>query len=547
MEQVRLTNFRKYDILEELNLNDINIFVGKNNAGKSTVVKAIMLALDNIRSLRWRNVPQEEGMCSMKYAPVPLFRFDANGFHNLHIGTFERARCNFVDDKRISIAIEYQGFVFDITVAGVAEGAQVAMPMEKLKVTVPGHSIFEFDFAKMTMRFSLGEKLANDDADEQHKAIWWCQSELAQLEEDLQDALANGDALSIAEIQQKITKQKTHIAQLEKMLPALEKKRTSSHATFDLSYFHAYAGENILAQYLRTFTKIADTQVVKQTGIGNVLTPASRLNKNSKEYKEELQKRQFVAENRKLIEDVADKLEQVVNNVNVDYIQAHAATQKLILNADDRQDVNSRVVHEFYQEHILEGELVDQWLKKWLRNFEVGERIMIMPLDGEGYYVKVDTPDDEVHLADMGMGSIQLVILLLRLATIANRIKNTGQPWWVIIEEPEQNMHPMLQSKLADLFVDFQQAFASKIIVETHSEYLVRRTQLMVAERNYDEEDLALSWPVTVFYFPSERGCQPYDMEYQTNGLFAKKFDSGFFDEAGRMHMEILKNSKKGR
>lgn len=104
MEQVRLTNFRKYDRLEGLNLNDINIFVGKNNAGKSTVVKAIMLALDNIRSLHWQNVPKEEGMCSMKYAPVPLFRFDANGFHNLHIGTFERAKCNFVDDKRITIA-----------------------------------------------------------------------------------------------------------------------------------------------------------------------------------------------------------------------------------------------------------------------------------------------------------------------------------------------------------------------------------------------------------------------------------------------------------
>lgn len=547
MEQVRLTNFRKYDILEGMNLNDINIFVGKNNAGKSTVVKAVMLVLDNIRSLHWQNVPKEEGLCSMKYAPKPLFRFDANGFHNLHIGTFERAKCNFVDDKRITIAIEYQGFEFEITVAGVAEDAQVAMPIEKLKITEPGHSVYDFDFSKMTMSFRLDEKLVNDDAAEQQKVIWWSQSELEQLKEDLQDALAKGDALSIAEIQQKITKQKSHIAQLEKVSPASEQKRTSSHATFDLSYFHAYAGENILAQYLRTFTKMADTQIVRQTGVGNVLTPATQLNKNSKEYKEELQKRQFVAENRKLIEDVADRLEQVINNVNVEYIQAHAATQKLILNADDRHDINSRVVHEFFQEHILEGELVDQWLNKWLRNFEVGERITIMPLDGEGYYVKVATPYDEVHLADMGMGSIQLVILLLRLATIANRIKNTGQPWWVIIEEPEQNMHPMLQSKLADLLVDFQLSFPSKVIVETHSEYLVRRTQLMVAERNYDEEDLSQIWPVTVFYFPSERGRQPYDMEYQTNGLFAKKFDSGFFDEAGRMHMEILKNSKKGR
>ena len=30
------------------------------------------------------------------------------------------------------------------------------------------------------------------------------------------------------------------------------------------------------------------------------------------------------------------------------------------------------------------------------------------------------------------------------------------------------------------------------------------------------------------------------------HGMFANKFDPGFFDEAGRMHMEILKKSKKG-
>ena len=51
--------------------------------------------------------------------------------------------------------------------------------------------------------------------------------------------------------------------------------------------------------------------------------------------------------------------------------------------------------------------------------------------------------------------------------------------------------------------------------------------------------------PFRVFYFPTEYGKQPYDMQYLPNGMFANKFDSGFFDEAGRMHMEILKKSKK--
>ena len=133
MAKISLKNFRKFESLDSLELGWINLFVGKNNAGKSTVVKAIMLALDNIRSLRWTNVKSEEGLLPQHYAPRPQFRFDANGFHNLHIGTFERAKCNYLDDRRITIALEYEGFEFKVTVAGTMEGGQVSMPIEKLE------------------------------------------------------------------------------------------------------------------------------------------------------------------------------------------------------------------------------------------------------------------------------------------------------------------------------------------------------------------------------------------------------------------------------
>ena len=69
----------------------------------------------------------------------------------------------------------------------------------------------------------------------------------------------------------------------------------------------------------------------------------------------------------------------------------------------------------------------------------------------------------------------------------------------------------------------------------------------MAAEyvEKYGEDEMEEMIPFKVFYFPTERGKQPYDMQYLPNGMFANKFDSGFFDEAGRMHMEILKKSKK--
>lgn len=536
MAQIRLKNFRKFESLDSLYLNDINIFVGKNNAGKSTVVKAIMLILDNLRSLRWKDVTPAEGMQSILIAPKPLFRFDANGFHNLHIGTFERAKCNWTDERRITITLEYNGFEFEITVAGVTGDGQVSMPIEKLRLSMPLHSNYEFDFAKNTMAFSLGEKLANDPFSETRKSIWWTNDEIAMAEKEVEEAAANGDALKVAEIQQNLQKLISRRKALQTELKQIEKKREIDRVTFNLSYFHESIGENVLVQYVKTFIQLADSPIP--------------MKKNAKGYKDEVSKIQYLDENRKVIAEAADKLEKVLNNVFVDYIPAHAATQKLILNVDDKQDINSRIVHEYFQENILPGELADRFMKKWLLEFEIGDTVKVTPLDGEGYYVKVISREDEIHLADMGMGSIQLIILLLRLATIGHRSASALQPWWIFIEEPEQNLHPMIQSKLADLFYDFTRTFCNPyshtLIVETHSEYLIRKTQLMVANSGMDSEDLAHSWPISVYYFPSEKGKQPYDMEYLPNGLFENKFDSGFFDEAGRMHMQILKNSKKG-
>lgn len=531
MAHIRLKNFRKYESLDSLNFNNINIFVGKNNAGKSTVVKAIMLVLDNIRSLRWKNVTSKEGMQSIIIAPKPLFRFDANDFHNLHIGTFERAKCNWLDDSRIAIALEYNGFEFEITVAGLMGDGQVSIPIEKLKLSLPSHSEYEFDFSKNTMTFSLSKKLTDDSSEELQKTVMLIDNEIAITESELKQAASNNDALKAAEEQQKLQKLIARKRVLLSEQKQQDKKNEVDSATFNLSYYHDSIGENILVQYIKTFIYIADTPI--------------SMKKNTKGYNDEVSKIQFLDENRKVIAEAAERLEKVLSNVYVDYIPAHAATQKLILSIEDKQDINSRIVHEFYQENIQSGDTADRFIRKWLKEFEIGENIKITPLDGEGYYVKVEIGDDEIHLADMGMGSIQLVILLMRLATIGHRSNSSLMPWWIIIEEPEQNLHPMIQSKLADLFESFTQIFCDSymhtLFIETHSEYLIRKTQVLVADNNYKtEEELKENNSFKVFYFPSAKGKLPYEMEYRTDGNFSNEFGTGFFDEATQLLYKIL-------
>ena len=538
MAQLKLKNFRKFESLESLDLGDINIFVGKNNAGKSTVVKAILLVLDNLRSLRWTNVSLEEGLQSIQFAPKPLFRFDANGFHNLHIGTFERAKCNWLDDPRITISLNYEGFEFEIVVAGVAGGGQVSVPIESLKISLPQHSSYFFDFQKSTMSFRMDKKQPDDDAKrDKEKELLNIDKIIAETETIIKDAMKVGDAIKIADSQDLLRKQRAH----RNLVTRRNVVSDISEVTFDLSYYQEGVGDNILVQYLRSFIKLSRTSIV---GVGNVLTSAPKLRTNSTQYKEEESKRLFISENHTIIEEAANRLEKLLNSINIDYIQAHAATQKLIIHADEKNDINSRIINDYYQENIPSAGIADSFLKSWLKKFEIGNSITIESLDGEGYYVKISTDDDVVHLADMGMGSIQLVILLLRLATIGNRSLRTGESWWVVIEEPEQNLHPKIQSMLADLFQDFIKTFNKNqhtLIAETHSECLVRRTQVIVKDKSYiDYRDIFRDNPFSTIYFPSKRGEQPYKMIYQTDGKFENDFGEGFFDEAENLAFEIL-------
>jgi predicted ATPase len=151
----------------------------------------------------------------------------------------------------------------------------------------------------------------------------------------------------------------------------------------------------------------------------------------------------------------------------------------------------------------------------------------------------------EMELADLGLGYIQIMILLLKLATFISRYEGPTTPTpTIVIEEPEQNLHPKLQSMLADLFADIYNDYGFRFIIETHSEYIIRSVQNIVLQQSYrDQEELEQKNPFKVYYFPTTRA--PYDMGFQPSGRFKNKFDSGFFDEAGRLHMTIIKHERR--
>jgi len=62
----------------------------------------------------------------------------------------------------------------------------------------------------------------------------------------------------------------------------------------------------------------------------------------------------------------------------------------------------------------------------------------------------------------------------------------------ILCEDPEAHLHPMAQSGLADLFVEVAKKRKLQVLIETHSEHLFRRLQVLMAGAKVSEHDCAL-------------------------------------------------------
>lgn len=191
------------------------------------------------------------------------------------------------------------------------------------------------------------------------------------------------------------------------------------------------------------------------------------------------------------------------------------------------------------------------FIKKWLFEFGVCDDILIDNLEGSARIrlVSKEVPEGRL-LADYGYGITQLVALLLHIEIAINKVTASEyfcgddfvvdfetKPYLMILEEPEVHLHPRLQSKLADMFRDASR-HNIQFIIETHSEYLIRRSQVVVAEMGLNSENLEKQNPFKVYYFPQ---CKlPYDMGYRTDGRFSEEFGTGFFDEASNLAISLF-------
>lgn len=187
--------------------------------------------------------------------------------------------------------------------------------------------------------------------------------------------------------------------------------------------------------------------------------------------------------------------------------------------------------HKWYSE-VFRKEEID-FLKKWLKIFEIGENLTIDDKQFEIFRVVLEEGLARYPF-ELGFGNQQLLPLILGVLSNPDGL--------CIIEEPESHLHPYLQSQLSDFFVDIvkhKKDMLQQLIIETHSEYLIRKLQYLIAKGVINKNLIALYYIHKANKIPI--GCpQIQRMEIRDDGIIKQEFGSGFFDESAHLAMDLL-------
>jgi predicted ATPase len=191
-------------------------------------------------------------------------------------------------------------------------------------------------------------------------------------------------------------------------------------------------------------------------------------------------------------------------------------------------------------EILKENKIIKDRVNSWLKEFKLS--VDVSTLKDVIHKLKIKQNGLNLDITDVGFGISQVLPVIVQ-GFLSYRNSLT------IVEQPEVHLHPKMQADLADLFIDIvtiqKQRNKSKfLLIETHSEYLIKRLRRRMAENEkIGPQDIAIYY----FYPRNEMGTGTIEKkDINSTGFFEypKDFYSG---ELLRDNTEFLKHQIKNR
>ena len=522
---IEFKHFRKFENFPKLDFNDITFVVGKNNSGKSTFVKAFVMVYNYLKSGNLKHLDLNQGSVEL-----------------LNIVTFDRALCktmtNREDKNYIPISVKLDHYEFFLNVTG--EKNSTILDVLNFKI-IDNSTFFTIEIEPQKehaiISYSYKEIIANDTliGALQHK------NELEKTLESINDQLSK-ESIDI----------KNQIEKLSKNIESLHSSKKEKETSFTVE--SDYMGDDFQQLFADIFKELEVKYWRENPNMQLIEKNLDNINNEVNDLEIELDSDLVLEEtnedvfndlryyyiNRNKFNFFSEKFISFIKESKIFYLPATLNKQSALLSIRDKNNDLAEVVHKYFQLGLQDNPIILAFIKEWIIKFEIGTDLKIELINGEAYSVQLKENEVWIPLADKGMGSIQAVLLILRLASVIyykeQKNKNSNFDFFIIVEEPELNLHPALQSKLCDLFFQVYVKNKIKFIIETHSEYIIRKTQLLVKENDF--EIAPNENPFAVLYFNDD--LKVWNMNYRQDGRFSNEFGTGFFDESSNLAFELM-------
>ncbi len=177
----------------------------------------------------------------------------------------------------------------------------------------------------------------------------------------------------------------------------------------------------------------------------------------------------------------------------------------------------------------------------WLQEMDLAQSFALNSVDDARtlyqFWLKITSAATEVLLPDVGFGVSQILPVLVNCAILP-------EGSILLLEQPEIHLHPFAQAALADVLIDAIKNRNLQIIVESHSEHLLRRIQRRIAREVLKPDDTAL------YFCKLEDGTSAIEkLDVNTYGYITnwpKNFFGDEMGELGDMTIAAMERQKAG-
>ena len=273
--------------------------------------------------------------------------------------------------------------------------------------------------------------------------------------------------------------------------------------------------------------------------------------------------------------DFSDTVQKKIDSLNKVYFLPTTRGRNREWFIDEQNSEDIQIVRDFSAIYLKNHPQIEKFVNFWIgkgeinefdnngnykqKGFKIGRELFVFRDETIGLtkVFLVNFDETTTPLVDLGYGVSQLLPIIMKIAIIAHHHQTIYEddfgdyqtttlyfsPSTLLIEEPEANLHPSLQSKMADLFIDAASRFNIQFLLETHSEYLIYKFQEYIGEKVLSPND------VNMYYFnhPDDvnQGLKDNYVSYvkiSEDGSidYDKYFGKGFFDEQTNLKLSLF-------